>query len=519
MPKRKATSADLSRVAPPSLSSLDAALDLLAHETFDRLQTLTSKFEAAAGVKLNDGVVKARWEEAVKRYWVMKSMDDLCCSVNGTGPGVTLEDSPGSDDAMRDDSASVSAAASTFESDGDEEQQWRKWAPKLNDVVLVELQKGGIWPGKRVFLQGRQSVPRGNHFFPVRIYNEEIEPTLTVKSRMIPFHLRSSAPLMASEALLGAYNHAANPGPFDIAAGNRESAAAYSRTHPGVNLDEETTERVQKQKESWKAFVNWLMDERRLEKLRTLCEERDKRLKEVANQSVIDLGGFNTLDGEERPCSPRKRQVTCSMPPFTYSSTSTRTVQKIESDVTERGGIFRVKSIASSSASSPYTGPSQSSPGSSPRVMSPMASYIRPALSIPYRSGSPRRADRRRNIAFSSAGESSPRRRSGTFTPPRGSPSNDEPAPFASPSPAPTLRSFGFKFGKQMTEEEDDQMNGRGLGPVTALEAVLEEREEEESWTVVAGRGRHKRSGSAPLNRPKEQPPEPSATASDDMNL
>lgn len=116
MPKRKATSADLSRVAPPSLSSLDAALDLLAHETFDRLQTLTSKFEAAAGVKLNDGVVKARWEEAVKRYWVMKSMDDLCCSVNGTGPGVTLEDSPGSDDAMRDDSASVSAAASTSES-------------------------------------------------------------------------------------------------------------------------------------------------------------------------------------------------------------------------------------------------------------------------------------------------------------------------------------------------------------------------------------------------------------------
>lgn len=336
---------------------------------------------------------------------------------------------------------------------------------------------------------------------------------------MIPFDLRASAPLMASEALLGAYNHAANPGPFDIAAGNRESAAAYSRTHPGVNTDTETAERVQKQKESWKSFVNWLMDERRLEKLRTLCEERDKRLKEVANQSVVDLSSVNSLDGEERPCSPRKRQVTCSMPPFTYSSTSTKTVQKIESDVMERGGIFRVKSMAFGSTSSSSAGPSQASPGSSPRVMSPMASYIRPALSVPYRSGSPRRADRRRNMALSGVGESSPRRRSGTFTPPRGSPSNDDPAPFASPSPAPTLRSFGFKFSKQTTEEEDDQMNGRGLRPVTALEAVLEEREEEDTWTVVPGRGRHKRSGSAPLDRSKDRAPEPSVVASDDMNL
>lgn len=343
--------------------------------------------------------------------------------------------------------------------------------------------------------------------------------TLTVKSRMIPFHLRSSAPLMASEALLGAYNHAANPGPFDIAAGNRESAAAYSRTHPGVSTDHETAERIQKQKESWKAFVNWLMDERRIEKLRTLCEERDKRLKEVANQSVIDLGRSNSLEGEERPSSPRKRQVTCSMPPFTYSSTATRTVQKIESDVAERGGIFRVKSMAASSAPALSASLPQTSPGSSPRVLSPMASYIRPALSVPYRSGSPRRADRRRNIALSNVGESSPRRRGGTFTPPRGSPSRDEPAPFASPSPAPTLRSFGFKFGKQPPEDEDDQMNGKSFGPVNTLEAVLEEREEEDNWTVVSGRSRHKRSGSAPLDRSKEPPPESSVVASDDMNL
>jgi hypothetical protein len=79
MPKRKSEPA-----LPVSLASLDAALDLLACETFTRLSSLTGKFEAAAGVKLNDGVVKTRWEEAVRRYWVMKGMDDLCCSMSKT---------------------------------------------------------------------------------------------------------------------------------------------------------------------------------------------------------------------------------------------------------------------------------------------------------------------------------------------------------------------------------------------------------------------------------------------------
>lgn len=78
MPKRKSDSGPSVGV---SLTSLDAALDLLACETFTRLETLSTKFEAAAGIKLNDGVVKTRWEEAVRRYGVMKSMDDLCCSM------------------------------------------------------------------------------------------------------------------------------------------------------------------------------------------------------------------------------------------------------------------------------------------------------------------------------------------------------------------------------------------------------------------------------------------------------
>jgi hypothetical protein len=77
MPKRKSNPCLVA--SQPTLSSFDAALDLLACETFTRLEALGGKFENAVGIELNDGVVKARWEEAVKRYWVMRSIDELCC--------------------------------------------------------------------------------------------------------------------------------------------------------------------------------------------------------------------------------------------------------------------------------------------------------------------------------------------------------------------------------------------------------------------------------------------------------
>lgn len=79
MPKRKSNPSEHVPIAPLPLSSLDAALDLLVCDTFTRLNSVAAKFEACAGVKLNDGVVKARWEEAVSRYWVIKSMDELTC--------------------------------------------------------------------------------------------------------------------------------------------------------------------------------------------------------------------------------------------------------------------------------------------------------------------------------------------------------------------------------------------------------------------------------------------------------
>lgn len=30
----------------------------------------------------------------------------------------------------------------------EEEHEWRKWSPKVGDVVLVETAEDGIWPGK-----------------------------------------------------------------------------------------------------------------------------------------------------------------------------------------------------------------------------------------------------------------------------------------------------------------------------------------------------------------------------------
>jgi hypothetical protein len=65
---------------PIGLSSLDAALDMLATDTFARLDSLIGKFEQAAGIQVAPGQAKTRWEDAVKRYWVMRSMEVLSCS-------------------------------------------------------------------------------------------------------------------------------------------------------------------------------------------------------------------------------------------------------------------------------------------------------------------------------------------------------------------------------------------------------------------------------------------------------
>lgn len=53
---------------------------MLATDTFARLDSLINKFELAAGVQVAPGQAKARWDEAVKRYYVMRSMEVLSCS-------------------------------------------------------------------------------------------------------------------------------------------------------------------------------------------------------------------------------------------------------------------------------------------------------------------------------------------------------------------------------------------------------------------------------------------------------
>ncbi|KAK8864513.1 hypothetical protein IAR55_001763 [Kwoniella newhampshirensis] len=528
MPKRKCSPCD-GPARPIPLNSFDAALDLLVCDTFTRLSLLTSKFEACAGVKLNDGVVKARWEEAIKRYAVMKSMDELCCSTKRAlnrdpdqGSGMdqdSVADGPnGGGDDRRDGNGRPlpptchPGAIVTHSLNADEEREWRRWNPKIGDIVLVDTADYGFWPGKvidkKTFFQGR-TVPRGNHFFPVRIYNENVPPIITIKSRLIPLNLRSTPPLLASPALLSAYHHAANPTTFDMMASARESLAAHNRTHPGVGEDEDRM-KVKVEKEAWNKQVNWVMNERRLEKLRATTEERERRLREVAKSSstcVLEGEGGRAEDGDSK-CDeeisemlgcPKKRRMTTPEASGRHSA----------------GGC--------SDLTSSIFGPMTPTGGTSTpqRTSSPsLASFIRPALSTPQRPNSPRRmtrSDKRRNGIYTGMGEHSPRaNRMGTYTPPRILPSGDETAPTShingnvnGGSPAPTLSKFDFvsplgpvKMG-QLSDINMPTSLGK-IGRSGSLEVVREEEGEgdEDGWTVVhkkkGGSGR-RRAGSEPL--------------------
>lgn len=177
MPKRKSNPCALKVPANPSLTCLDAALDILACDTFTSLQRIVRKFESAAGIELNEGVAKQRWEEACKRYWVTKAMEDLCCGklvktkdqdqeekmdMEGnstlTSPSrssrlawemeewILMSDDKGKGRALPDNPHPGAAVA--FKLNVEEEREWRKWQPRLGDIVLVELAQGGAWPGK-----------------------------------------------------------------------------------------------------------------------------------------------------------------------------------------------------------------------------------------------------------------------------------------------------------------------------------------------------------------------------------
>lgn len=338
--------------------------------------------------------------------------------------------------------------------------------------------------------------------------------SITIRSRLIPFHLRSSPPLLVNEAVQSAYHHAANPESFDEHALRRETLAAYGRVHRGVGCEDDL-EAIKRDKDEWNKVVNWVMNERRVEKLRALTEEREKRLRAAAKTdppmdgdgAADDMGtDSKAREVEMQDLAPKKRRTSALVPlPPTDSPT---TEDKPNGLVTPRPTtIF---------------GPNANTPCSTPRrTSSPsLASFIRPALATPTRPLSPRRLDKKGKLVYTGVGEWSPRARGRTYTPPRILPSGDETAPTmdagagASASPVPT-RHFDFvsplgpvKFGRLANgvnvDDRPGYLRSESLGDTRpsghVLSVVLEDPKEEdgEGWTVVQRRGRGGRAESAP---------------------
>lgn len=323
-------------------------------------------------------------------------------------------------------------------------------------------------------------MPRGNHFFPVRIYNEAIEPyvrsrfpllttrTITVKSRLLPLHMRPDPPLLASPALISAYHHAANPSSFDQAASAREAQAGNERVHP-VTGSEEAQRRLKQQKEEWNRLVNWVMNERRGEKLRYIAEEREKRLRQVGKPRD------DPQDSLPDDFCPKKRK-TVRLP-----------------DASPCGSASNSRSTSPASS---IFGPIVTPQNAVKREGTPAFNNLRPRLSTPPRPASPRRTDRRRNGVFAGIGELSPRARH-TWTPPRTLPSGDE---MAVTLAAPPSGAFDF-VSPLGPVSRGKLLNGDGARR-SSLEVVKEELDEEDGWTVVTKRSREKRAGSAPAEKP-----------------
>lgn len=149
---------------------------------------------------------------------------------------------------------------------------------------------------------------------------QDLKPTssvLSIKSRLIPFDMRPDPPLLASPSLLTAYHHARHPESFDKAAEQREKDAAQAR----VTANPEDAKAA---KAAWNAQVNWAMQERRVEKMRNLHSERDKRAKVEQMEDddlrrkrncpdrTVDAGIFKlpalptAITSPLRPISPRR---------------------------------------------------------------------------------------------------------------------------------------------------------------------------------------------------------------------
>jgi len=253
---------------------------------------------------------------------------------------------------------------------------------------------------------------------------------------LIPYDLRPNPPLLAPTSLLNAYNHARHPEFFDKIADTREKEAAKVR----VDNKHSDDPNIKEQKAMWNDQVNWIMNERRTEKMRLVAEQRERQLL-IANSTTP------TVSELAPPESRKKRNCT-----------------------DKDAGIFSV---------------------------APVNPTIQKHAGSPQRPISPRRNDKRRNGVYAGVGELSPRGR-GTYTPPRILPSGDEMA--VSPSAVPSSRHFDF-VSPLGPSKQDRQLNAStsrtGEMRRTSLEAVKEETlEDEGEWQVVQRRPR--RGESAP---------------------
>lgn len=257
--------------------------------------------------------------------------------------------------------------------------------------------------------------------------------SVTVKSRMIPFDIRPDPPLLASISVINAYNHARHPSSFDRSAEQREQAAARARTHPGALAPGVP---VRADKDAWNAHVNWVMNERRVEKLRNLNEEREKKLHAISSDISRKRNCYGGFEGED---------LVETVPQLTP-----------------------------------------------PRSLNAMPLF-RPATQPTPRPMSPRRLEKRRNGIYAGIGEYSPRARGSTYTPPRILSSGDETAPSTSPSPVPSSLRFDFvsPLGPVRGGRLDERPVPRRSGSLSglALEAVEEEvLEDDGEWQVVQRR-------------------------------
>lgn len=221
------------------------------------------------------------------------------------------------------------------------------------------------------------------------------------------------------------------------------------------------------------------MNERRGEKLRYTAEEREKRLRQVAqrkDEPPDDLMPDNFC--------PKKRKTVrlpdASPSGSTSNSRSTSPTSSIFGPIVTPQNVFK-------------------------REGTPAVNHIRPRLSTPPRPHSPRR-DRRRNGIFAGVGEMSPKARHTTWTPPRILLSGDETAVVLSTNPVP---SGNFDFVSPLGPVNKGKLLDGEHARRSSLEVVKEEADEEDGWTVVTKRSREKRAGSAPAEK---------ATAADGMD-